>query len=247
MFLKIAITDDDADDRRVLLDGISAYIRDTEGVSCNIKAFVNAGELLEAFSPAAFDIIFLDIVMDDMDGIACAKRIRETDKDVTLVFLTSSREYALDAYPAHPFDYLIKPLETEELGRVLDEIIALQETPEPVISVRVARDTLDIPLKNICSVVSQGHTVKIRLADGQVINSTAPFKELAGDLSAHPRFLVCNRGILVNMDYAVSLIGDDICMNDDTSYPLRINGWRAVVSQFSQYMISRMEQHGRRI
>lgn len=241
-YLHIAIVDDLEQDRARLATAVQDYFRRADGESCGIKCFTSAEELLAGFSQGMFDLAFLDIVMDEMNGVDLAKRIREQDKDITLVFLTSSKEYALDAYPAHPFDYLIKPVETDALYRVLDEIIALRGTPETVVSVRVARDILDIPLKNICAVVSQGHTAEIRLADGQVLNSTAPFKELAGTLSVHPCFLVCNRGILVNMDHAVSLIGDDIRMDDGTSYPLRINGRRAVVSQFSQYMVSRMEQ-----
>ena len=245
MHLKIAIADDVADDRRKLSEDLADYFRNTENLSCDIKTFISAEELLAGFLPGAYDIIFLDIVMDGMDGVSCAKRIRLTDKNVTLVFLTSSKEYALDAYPAHPFDYLIKPVDSPALHRVLTEMITLRTVPEPEITVRIARGTLNIPLRNILAVNAHGHVVEIRMANGQIVKSTASFRELSAALSGHPRFLVCNRCVLVNMDYATSLIGDDIRMNDNTVYPLRINGRRAVVSQFSQYMVTRMEKGGR--
>jgi DNA-binding LytR/AlgR family response regulator len=93
----------------------------------------------------------------------------------------------------------------------------------------------------LVAIESRGHAVEVHLTDGQTLRSIMTFSELEKLLCDDERFLRCNRGIIVNMDQVLKLDGDVFRMRDGTLYPLRVRNRAALVSQFSQYMISRVD------
>ena len=91
------------------------------------------------------------------------------------------------------------------------------------------------------AIESRGHTVEVHLSDGQTLRSIMTFAEIEKILADDPRFLRCNRGVIVNMDQVLRLDGDVFKMRDGTIFPLRVRNRSALVSKFAQYTISRME------
>ena len=73
--------------------------------------------LPNVYEPGHSDLVFLDICMGDVNGIELARHLRAVDEKVLIVFLTTSSEYAFDAFPIHPFDYLMKPIDPEPPAR----------------------------------------------------------------------------------------------------------------------------------
>ena len=246
MRINIAIVDDQEADRRKLSNAVNDFFSRTGSVSCEIMSYESAGEMLEAFSPGRFALAFLDIQMDGMNGIDLAASLRAEDTKLLIVFLTSSREYAFDAFPVHPFDYLVKPFEQQTLDALLTEALRVMDEPEPELDVRTSGGTLSVPYASICSLVSQGHAVEMRLTEGQTFACANTFTELSEAVLNDARFLFCNRGIVVNMDHVASLADDVLRMKDGALFPLRVRGRTAVISQFSQYMVTRMEKGGHR-
>ncbi len=114
--VSIAVCDDE------LLEciSISAKIRacmEEMGIPCCIERFYSGEELLKAIG--RFDLIFLDILMEGMDGMETARRCRELAFENILIFLSSSRRYVFDAYDVEAFHYLVKPVDQEKLRQVL--------------------------------------------------------------------------------------------------------------------------------
>ena len=242
----IAIADDLENDRLRLERDIRKWFYDRkEDVS--VLCCPDGESLLGQASRGTFHLVFLDIQMgpDKMDGIELARRLRETDSQMLVVFLTTSREYAFDAFPIHPFDYLIKPYDEKTLDRVLSEAMRVLTDKEPEINVRIARADYRIPMGRIISALSQGHTVEIRTTGGDLLKSSMTFAEIEAQLTADPRFLTCNRGILVNMDHVLSLTEDTMQMSDGKMYPMRTRGRAELIAAFSQYQISRMKRGAR--
>ena len=77
---------------------------------------------LAAFPSKNYQVVFLDICMEGTNGIETARILRRADPDLLLVFVTSSPEYVWDAFPVHPFDYLLKPYREEKLFQLADEL-----------------------------------------------------------------------------------------------------------------------------
>ena len=155
MLIRIAIVDDQPEARELLRQDL--LVRAPAGTS--IACFDNSESFLSGFVPGDDSLIFLDICMKGMNGIEAAERVRKRSARCLIVFLTSSREYAFDAFPIHPFDYLVKPYQTSQLEHVLSGAIRLMEESEPQVEIRMPRQTVRMPHGQIAAIASHGHTL----------------------------------------------------------------------------------------
>ena len=243
MEIRIAIVDDLKEDRERLEKMVNVWAIHQKHTIRELKTYPRGEALLQEYQPGMFSLVFMDIVMDELNGIETATRIREIDTDVLIVFQTTSREYAFDAFPVHPFDYLIKPCEQEQLEQVMREAIRVLNAGAVTVTIRTPRNTLDVPLQKINAVLSHGHIVEVILTDGTSIESRMTFREVETTLQQYPQFLTCNRGVIVNMDHVDSMKNGTAKMKSGDSYALRVRGQNEIISRFSQYMISRMRTH----
>ena len=242
--LNIAVVDDLREDRERLTSDIEAYFAASQ-IDAVCRAFSSGGDFLRAHAEAPFQLAILDICMESQDGISLSRQVRRTDAEVLIVFVSSSREYAFDAFPVHPFDYLVKPYDVERLRGVLGEAMRTLAATEGQIDIRVPRADMRLPLSRLSSVVAQGHAVEVTLTDGQRLRSIMTFAEIAERLERESRFLLVNRGVLVNMDDVLSLQGDTLQMKTGDRHPLRTRGRGALISAFTQYQIEQMRKESR--
>lgn len=122
--IKIAICDDEVTTLHQTKECLKKY--SMEGMQ--IFEF-QSGEALIA-SAETFEMILLDIDMEGMNGIETAKRIRERDKTVKIIYLTNYADYITFAFAVHAFAYLLKPVKTEELFLQLDEALEYMQLPQ---------------------------------------------------------------------------------------------------------------------
>ena len=113
--IKIAVCDDDEKNLRDTLKLLEQYKK----FPLSADAYTSGEALLAAGKK--YDILLLDIDMEGLDGIETARRIREADKEVKLIYVTNYSDYTIFAFGVHAFAYLLKPLRAEELFAQLDE------------------------------------------------------------------------------------------------------------------------------
>ena len=88
-----------------------------------MDCFSSPLELLEKFKDGFFyDVVFLDIMMEPMDGLTLAREIRTYDSRVAIVFLTAYAQYAPAGYEVRAFRYLLKPITVESVSTVMQEL-----------------------------------------------------------------------------------------------------------------------------
>ncbi len=106
--MKIAVVDDDDQCRKQVTEYLHTYAQDTKQVM-EVEAY-SLGINFASEYRADCDVIFLDVEMPRMDGISVAKKIREVDQNVPIIFLTSYSQYAINGYEVNALDYVMKPL-----------------------------------------------------------------------------------------------------------------------------------------
>ncbi len=205
-----------------------------------ITTFTSGEEMLKTFEPKMFQIVFMDIIMGSINGVETAKILRDNDTEILIVFTTTSREYAFDAFPVHPFDYVLKPYSKKDVSKVLDEALHFLTAKDPTITIKATRSEYTIPLRLISSVISNNHTVEIRLTDGRIISSTMTFRQAEKLFTGDSRFLLCNRGIIVNMSEISAQENGVFIMKNGERYPIRVTGQSKIKAAFSQYLITNM-------
>ena len=109
------------DDEKVIRQHICSLIN-KQSPGCRLMSFASGEELVQ--SNIRFDIIFLDIRMEGLNGIETAKNLKEKQKDILLIFITGMKEYVFDALDLYAFQYLLKPLDEKKFGEVLERALA---------------------------------------------------------------------------------------------------------------------------
>ena len=240
----IAVVDDKRTDSEKLQRSIQRWFTENHNAPRRVSCFNDGLSLLKVFEPEKFSIVFMDIIMDELSGIDTAKKLRDSDSRLLLVFTTSSDEFAFETFPLHPFDYVMKPCSPERVGHVLSEAVKVLEAPEPSFTARVSRSTYQIPLRKISAVLSDDHFIDVVMTDGNSIICSMKFSEAESILAKDSRFLTCNRGVIINMDNVSSLSRDKsaVIMSDGTYYALKVRERNEIIRVFTQYQISRMKR-----
>ena len=170
--IRIGICDDSA----AFLQQTKFIIDHWDNAPCRISAkiFENGDALILAHSKIPFDIILLDVVMPLQNGIEVAGKLREKDKNVKIVFLTASPEFAVASYAVKASNYLLKPVEPEKLFACLDELIIEIKSVSKCLTIKGLDAAHRIPLSNIEYVESQSKHIIFYTSDNKMIVSTEP-------------------------------------------------------------------------
>lgn len=235
MQVNITIVSGSAADRDRLSIQIHSYFEDRRGMELLLGIYSDEEELLRDFRPGLVHILFIDTRMKGVGGVELARRLRVTDSRLMIVFISGSAKPALDAYQVHPFDFLIKPWSAQRLNTILDELLHTLKNSAPLIMLHIVRGHINLPVSHIVSAVSHGHNVMVHTVGGRTLRCLMSFREIDSILKKYPCFLLCNRGILVNMDHALFLDDGEIGMEDGSSFNLRVRKRRELVFRYSQY------------
>ena len=238
MKLRTAIVEDQKPDAERLEQLLNKAFG-AENIIC--RHFVCGDDFLKEFSGEEYRVVFLDICMEGTNGIQTAQQLRAADPELLIVFVTSSPEYVWDAFPVHPFDYLLKPYKEEKFDQLAEELKRVLGRQQPELEVRVARQIVHLPLEKIHYAMAQNHFVRVVTDDGEC-RAAANFAQVEQQLKTQPNFLVCNRGVIINMAKVLRFDGDCIEMLDGTNLPVRQKDKKSLLAQFTQYQFRNMQR-----
>ena len=195
--MRIAI----CDDQQSQLDQIRQMILDWKGYpgTLTVRCFENGDDLLQAHLAAPFDIIFLDVLMPLLNGMETAKKLRQADMTVKLVFLTSSPDFAVEAFSVKASNYLLKPLDPDKLHRCLEELSEELHTSARKICIRGIHTLHQIPVADIEYIESQNKRILFVLSNGETILSGEPLYAYEEKLPLEDGFFKCSRSFIVNI------------------------------------------------
>ncbi len=237
--MRIAICDDDMREHEQFEMALS-------GLDFSPKAenYTSGAELLEAAKKAPpFDMVFLDIYMPGENGINIAESLREISPETGIVFVTVSREHALEAFSLHAIHYLLKPVTTEGIAETIRRFMKLRKENRQSITLTAGTDRYTVFLDRICLLESDNHSVNVSLADGQKIKVSMSFGELEKKMNEN--FLKINRGIIVNMDYIAQMRTDVCVLQSGIRLPIAIRRKAAVRAAYDSYVFERLSRRGK--
>lgn len=218
--MKIAVVDDMKEDRDLLLNLLRQFFGRYD-FRTEYAEFSCAGDFLEALKPDAYDLVFLDIFMDGMNGMDAARILYRTDPDCMVIFLTTSPDFAIKGYEVHAYQYLLKPLNRETLFAVLPECVQKAEQSHKRLCVRIDRNDMELPFSKIVYAMTSGRNTTLHLTGTTLtLSSHVSFSRVIEPLLADRRFLSCNRGLIVNMEHVDRLLEDGFLMDNGEKVPI---------------------------
>ena len=204
--MKIAVVDDEKT--------IRAYL-------CGLAARQQPGSIIEAYasgeelraSGKRFDIVFLDIQMEGMNGIEAARSLRQKQEDTVLIFITGLKDHVFEALDLYAFQYLLKPIDEGKFAEVLERAAgeAARKKERRVLFIKPRNLTLD--QSEILYMESRGKKVEIHTAGtARVIEIYAAMDELERQLG--DAFYRCHRAYIVNMDHITEYDRESITLTN---------------------------------
>ncbi|QTB90450.1 response regulator transcription factor [Bifidobacterium saguini] len=211
MMVAFAVVDDDIEARKQISAFISRFAGERQ-LDTTITAFADAAELLHHYKPE-YDVIFLDIEMQQVDGIKAAKVIRETDPATIIVFVTNMAQLAIKGYEVEALDFVVKPIDYYSFAMVMRKALQRMERRRSSTIKLITRDAVHVvPIDRIDYVEVQDHYITYCTADGNyTIKGTLGQAEQALQSG---NFMRCNRWYLVNIDNITGLEGNTITVGN---------------------------------
>lgn len=235
--IKAAFCDDDLDTIEALCALMDHY-RDVRSCEIEYAAFQSPLELLAAVERGTrFDVLFLDVIMPGENGIEVAAELREHDKNVKIIFLTSSSEFAVASYGVNAHFYQLKPIEEESFFKVMDSALAACEKERSsslILHCKHSIERIDPRRMEYCEVLHR--TLLIHMEDGRILESCGSLDELSKQLEPFGSFLRTHRSYLVNLNYVQSLTYRGVTMSCRTELPIPRGKYNEIKNAFLAYV-----------
>lgn len=227
--MRVAICEDNAEDQTRLSDAITDWAR-ARKVQVDILCYHNAEEFIFAWPDMLFDLTFIDIQMKHMTGIQLAKYIRNTDKNMLLVFITSYSQYVLSGYDVDALHYLIKPLSLTKLIPIMDKAYMIwRSCNKDAILVSNGTGQFKLLFGNIFYISMLSHTAQIH-TDNAVFEIRKTAAELEKQLPSY--FKRCHRSYIINLFKIECIYKDSVMLLLGTRLPVSRSNTKQINDAF---------------
>jgi DNA-binding LytR/AlgR family response regulator len=242
--MRLAICDDDEREISALRDHLGAYQRQHGTESIVYKSFSDPAQLLEEWKKQEFDVAVLDIMMPGMDGITLGTEIKKQWPEAIVIYLTSSTDFALDAYGIHAERYIIKPTTQESLFEALDYALKAKNKGVRYFTVKTANGVMVIKHEQILFIEMSARKMLVHLTDGQEITSIylrGTFYDTISELLDTKSFVLTHKSFMANMSYIKSYSTSNLILQvskdaPEVYVPISRQHTSAVKQSYLQFM-----------
>lgn len=237
--LNIAIIEDE----QIHMELLSGYIRTwskEHGQDISIREFSSAEGFLFVWEERKdFDVLFVDIQMAGMNGMEMAKKVRQRNAEIAIVFTTGITDYMETGYEVEALHYLLKPISMEKIGQCMDKVLKRSRKQEYVV-VHGKEETIRITVETITYIEAQGHGSiievyeKTEIRERKLIEISESISEMAEKLAMHG-FVRCHRSYLCRIDRIHRISKTDITLDGGSVIPVSRRHYMEINRSFIEH------------
>ncbi|QEM67416.1 response regulator transcription factor [Geobacter sp. FeAm09] len=240
--IRIAICDDIPGDLQGLVSLTNQYLS-TNGLDAEVTGFSHPDALLTAIEAESFHLYILDIVMPMVSGLELGKEIRRFDREAQIIYATTEPQFALQAYAASPINYLIKPIDKQQLFDTLPLALSKADlADEQPFTVKTADGLRVIKLSNISCCEYHRHAVIFSIMSGEEVYSRSfreNFSEYCAPLLQNRHFLQCHTSFVINMRRVERFAKDSFTLYGGKLVPIAAKRYPAVRDAYMDYLTAK--------
>ena len=234
----IALCDDKTEELDKAEDMLRFYQEQRSAITFSIRRFQKSEELLWVVREKEYvpDLLIMDIFMPGKLGVDVAKELRKMGCRCCIIFLTVSREYALEAFQVDAVQYLLKPVSYNEMFHVLDKAWKkVEEDKKKYLVIRIGSSLCRIPMQDILYVEAQKKCQSLYLTDGTQHLLRLTMAKIYGMLSAYEEFTKAGVSYIVNLIHVESISAQMIQLDNGKQIYLPRGAYPALKEQYFNY------------
>jgi DNA-binding LytR/AlgR family response regulator len=189
------------------------------GLRVKVSVFENAERFLFNYDGRQiYDLILLDIQMNEMSGVELAKRIRETGDGAEIVFITGFPDFMSEGYEVNALHYLLKPVSPEKVREVLDRAMERRAERPRTLLLPMKGGAVRVRAGDIVYAEVLSHTITLHMAGGEQLNVAmriTDMEELLGE-----GFFKCHRSYIVALARVRRVTRTAVLLDDGRELPL---------------------------
>lgn len=208
-----------------------------QGITAEITAYDNSQAVLSVISarPDAFDILFLDMYIDEKIGLDIARAVRTRNQTCVIVFVTAFADKMADSFEFRASAYLLKPVDEEKLIAALRTAL-MHLKVVPSLHLRVKGKDYSIPYEEILHIES--HLKELHLfccAKPEAIIIPGKLSGLSGLPTEYFHF--CHKSYLVNFSFIrmIDKKSHQIVLKNGIRLPVSRSYYAAILQEFSSF------------
>ncbi len=235
---RIAICDDEPHFREQMKEMLTQYMQDN-GVYYEIDFFQSGKELLDmGIEMNQYKIIFMDVKMEEMDGIATAKKIRERNTELFLVFVTAFVNYSLEGYKVDAIRYLLKNQDNlqESIIECMDAIYQKINYEVTWKEFAFNEGKKKVSLDQLLYIESKLHKLAFHVMEEQMVEyHLYDTLNQVENYIASENLLRLHQSFLVNMKYIKSICQYEAVLYNGKSFPIPKSRYKDVWDTYVAY------------
>ena len=241
---RIAVCDDLKLNLESCVEGVETYFRLRCRAEHSIDAFTSWKDLSKALDDGvSYDVVILDVIMPGMLGTDLARSMVSRLPDVRIVFMSVSRDYAVDAFEMGAVHYVTKPVSHKTLFEALDRALAPSAAKTPARLLVHMRNAVvqSIECDDIIYIESIGYTRVVHTWGGVYEEMRKTLSSLLEELDGlcPGRFFSPYRGYIVNLDHIATITPAHIEMRDGSRILIKRGDFRRIRDIFFAWTFSR--------
>ena len=235
--MKIAICDDD----EMLchqLEEMILQLGENEDVLVQIFVFFDGKSLWEYMKQGnRFDLMFLDIEMKQMNGIAVGQALRDSlgDEECRVVYISGMESYAMELFAVRPMDFVVKPVTQDKIKKIWDLYGKLYQRDQRMFHYPVNGSVNYIAFHRIRYFQLYNRKVEIHTTNGETLIFYGKISDVRKQTDAG-RFIQISRSELVNYNAIEEYRGDSVVLQGGDILPIVASRRKAAGQQISKYM-----------
>jgi len=219
----IAICDDTAKELLGIMNELNGYLkRKATDMETSVDVYSKADDLLKGCREKRYDLLLLDIIMPEKDGIETAKEARQINPDVDIVYISTTSEFALDAFSVNAMSYLLKPFTTEQFEAAMDRVFRniLEKKPEGITVKNLNGSLMSLDINDILYIESREKVIRIVMKDSDDILTRSSLTAIYEHLEKYKSIAKCGGSYIINLAGIRRFDAKSVVMNDGTAIPV---------------------------
>lgn len=240
----IALCDDEKAELKKTQQMLDNYEKKHPGMDFMVECFENAEELLYMAKEKNYvpDLIIMDIYMPEKMGIDAAKELRDMGNEARIIFLTTSREHALEAFGVDASQYLVKPVAENVLFPILDKLLRdVEQERRKYLLLRIDGRIQRVAISDITYCEAQGKIQCLHLADGTQCLLRMTMIEIYEMLSPYVEFVRVGVAYIMNLDHINSLNARELYMDNGQKIYLPRGSYQSLRERYFDYYCEEKE------